>query len=110
MLRSECRASNSAPLERQRDEDRTHWLLAAFQDAAAYRLRTEPREGFMSTCEGVARALGILEGCHVRDAILRPLGRLVEMQAEFSPAVRARMGGGEYVPHVLRRTPGIGKA
>ena len=58
-------------------------------------LRTEPAPGCTSTFEAVARALGALEGdAALRDALLAPLERLVDIQARYDPAVRQRLCGG----------------
>jgi DTW domain-containing protein YfiP len=43
-----------------------------------YRLRTHDREGALCTLEAIARALGILEGPAVEDALLAALDRFVE--------------------------------
>ncbi|CAG9463353.1 unnamed protein product [Pedinophyceae sp. YPF-701] len=59
---------------------------------APFLLMMEPQEGMMTTMECVARALGCLEGPDVMDAILRPLGAMVEIQARYDPAVRCRTG------------------
>jgi DTW domain-containing protein YfiP len=46
--------------------------------ASLYRLRAEPQEGGLSTIEAVARAMGILEGPEVQQAIERVFTALVE--------------------------------
>lgn len=45
---------------------------------SSYRLRAEAHEGRLSTIEAVARAMGILEGPHVRDAMERVFRAMVE--------------------------------
>lgn len=44
----------------------------------SYRLRHEPKEGGLATLEAIARALAILEGRHVHDALLVPFLAMVE--------------------------------
>mmetsp|Transcript_14841 Transcript_14841/g.38493 ORF Transcript_14841/g.38493 Transcript_14841/m.38493 type:complete len:134 (+) Transcript_14841:729-1130(+) len=68
--------------------------------AVALPLRTEPQEGCVTTMEAVARALRVLErarGEEVMAAIMAPLEHLVRFQAQFDPAIRARLEGGELV-------------
>ena len=74
-------------------------------------LRTEPAPGCTSTLEAVARALGALEGdAALRDALLAPLERLVDIQARYDPAVRQRLcgGSGAGIATSRRAGPGIG--
>ena len=74
-------------------------------------LRTEPAPGCTSTFEAVARALGALEGdVALRDALLAPLERLVDIQARYDPAVRQRLcgGSGAGIATSRRAGPGLG--
>lgn len=48
----------------------------------------------MTTMEAIARALGLLEGPAVRDALLAPLRLMTQHQAQWSPAVRQRLQKG----------------
>jgi len=47
-------------------------------EPTAYRLRHETRDGGLATIEAIARALGILEGEHVRSALERVFRAMVE--------------------------------
>ena len=53
----------------------------------------EPLPGCLTTVEAVARALYWLEGAAVHDALMRPLRRLIGVQARFDPSMRARLEG-----------------
>ncbi|GAQ88159.1 hypothetical protein KFL_004050030 [Klebsormidium nitens] len=55
-------------------------------------MRKEPKAGFVSTSEAVARALFFCEpdGACVRDAILAPLKKMVAFQAARNPAMAAK--------------------
>ena len=51
------------------------WLPAA--EPTMYRLRTESHEAGLATMEAIARAMGILEGMHVQEALERVLRAMV---------------------------------
>jgi len=65
------------------------------QRDSSCRLRTEPAEGTCSTLEAIAAAVAILE-CDVGlfDCCMKPLRLLTQQQAEFDPAVAARVRPG----------------
>ncbi|KAG2447297.1 hypothetical protein HYH02_007627 [Chlamydomonas schloesseri] len=55
-------------------------------------IRKEPVEGFVTTYEATARALGLLEGRpDLADTLLAPLRLMTRLQAAFDPAIRSRM-------------------
>ncbi|PNW72370.1 hypothetical protein CHLRE_16g673169v5 [Chlamydomonas reinhardtii] len=55
-------------------------------------IRKEPVEGFVTTYEATARALGLLERSpHLADSLLAPLRLMTRLQAAFDPAIRSRM-------------------
>lgn len=60
-----------------------------------YLLLMEPMPGCVTTCEAVARAVGLLEpqGSRVQEALLKPLAMVAALQAQWDPAVRARVQG-----------------
>ncbi len=57
---------------------------------STYRLRAESRDAGLATIEAVARALGILEGPHVEDAMLRVFGAMVERTLWARGEIEAR--------------------
>lgn len=69
------------------------------------RLRTEPAEGTCSTLEAVAAAVAVLEGDTLLfETLMRPLRLLTHHQAQYDPAVAARLqpGGSGVVAHKKR--------
>ncbi|KAG2434179.1 hypothetical protein HXX76_007906 [Chlamydomonas incerta] len=55
-------------------------------------IRKEPVEGFVTTYEATARALGLLERSpQLADSLLAPLRLMTRLQAAFDPAIRSRM-------------------
>lgn len=69
-------------------------------------LRVEPQEGCVTTMEAVARALHVLEGkprgVEVMGAIMAPLEFLVNFQAQYDPAIRARLEGNVHMKKTKR--------
>lgn len=107
-----------SPAKRGRDVGSSGGGPEDSSDGGFY-LRMEPVAGCLSTCEAVARALCMLEsatgsggmqsGGEVCEAVLRPLARLVEQQARFDPAVRARIETAEARFPNTRKKFGLGK-
>jgi DTW domain-containing protein YfiP len=56
-----------------------------------YRLRHDPREGNLATLEAIARALGVLEGPAVQEA----LERIFQVMVDRSLYARGKLGRGE---------------
>ena len=54
------------------------WVTLPHDAPSIYRLRSEHHDGRMATLEAIARALGILEGAHVREALERLFRVMVE--------------------------------
>ncbi len=76
-------------------------------EPSAYRLRAEAHEGNLATFEAIARALGVLEGAHVRRALEDAFRAMVERTLW----ARGAIGAGEVAAGVpaeaLARGPGL---
>lgn len=71
----------------------------------AYRLRSEPRENGLATIEAIARAMGILEGAHVREALERVFRMMVERTLWSRGALETRDVTGGIPEGVMRHAP-----
>ncbi|GIM09964.1 hypothetical protein Vretimale_13750 [Volvox reticuliferus] len=68
-------------------------------------IRKEPMEGFVTTYEATARAIGLLErDAAIGSELLAPLRLMTRLQASFSPSVRSRMRGEPEPPTEPSRT------
>ncbi len=54
-----------------------------------YQLRTEPKEGGLATYEAIARAVGVIEGAAVCEALMRPFDALVAQTLAMRGRTRA---------------------
>jgi DTW domain-containing protein YfiP len=67
-----------------------------------YRMRSEPHEGGLGTIEAIARALGMLEGPHVQEALERVL-RIVVERALWARGSLATAGVTDGIPEGVQR-------
>ncbi|GAB4816485.1 hypothetical protein N2152v2_003531 [Parachlorella kessleri] len=92
-------------------------ILAATPEAGlsedeACLLMMEPLPGCVTTCEAVARAVSMLEGDggKIKEAVMQPLLYVARLQAQWDPAVRARLSGVGAQYSTSRRHFGMGKS
>eukprot|EP00884_Botryococcus_braunii_P006580 jgi/Botrbrau1/15923/Bobra.40_1s0103.1 len=67
-------------------------------ERAACLIRREPLDKCVTTMEAISRALSLMEHDNgmVQQTLLGPLRRLTSLQANFDPAVRARISGKQW--------------
>ena len=75
----------------------------------SYRLRAEFHEGRLATLEAIARALGILEGAHVRTALEELFGIMVERTLWMRGLVRTEEVPGSIPERALLDDPRGGR-
>lgn len=85
-------------------------LPASAAKPSIYRLRSEAHEHGLATIEAIARALGILEGPHVEDALTLPFRAMVERTLWARGDLEAGDVTGGIPEGVLRHDPESGLA